>query len=542
MSISEKWLSAGVWMAVAVAYVFGLWVPVMNVDAAQYAAISAEMYRTGEYLQVKCRGFDYLDKPPLLFWLSALTFHVLGVSTATYKLFSLAAVALAVFSVWQLGRHLYDEATGRRAALLLATFQAFFLFANDVRTDTLLTGLVALAIWQLYRYGEHRKNIHLFLGSFAVGLAMLAKGPIGLVAPASAVGVHWLLKRQWNVLFRWQWALGAGIIFITLAPMLYGLHQQHGWHGVKFFLWTQSFGRITGENPWRNEAGFFYFWKELLWICLPWTLWVLASLLWQLAQLVRHRFAAEALREYVSLAGFFLPFLALSLSQYKLPHYVFVVLPMAALFSARGTLLLQAQTAAFRVMAFLQMLVLAGMLAVALLLNGEYFPVRHAAWWIPFCIMLAVAIMALWRKIFNPTRLFAAGALVAAAVNFMMNAQFYPQLLRYQSGIVIAGLLQERGWDTLTVAYMDYDDYSLEFYLGRSLPWYNRQTTDSLLAVGTPLVLIGRKAAADLMETGSRKPLSVDTIGHYHVSTLSMPFLRRETRQQVLENVYVVRY
>jgi 4-amino-4-deoxy-L-arabinose transferase-like glycosyltransferase len=47
----------------------GLFLDVMDVDAAQYASIALEMTQNGSWLQVMHRGTDYLDKPPLLFWL-----------------------------------------------------------------------------------------------------------------------------------------------------------------------------------------------------------------------------------------------------------------------------------------------------------------------------------------------------------------------------------------------------------------------------------------------------------------------------------------
>ncbi|MEO0008670.1 MAG: hypothetical protein RJA20_2866, partial [Bacteroidota bacterium] len=61
------WAGAGL-LFIAIA---GLFLDIMDVDAAQYASIALEMTQNGSWLQVMHRGADYLDKPPLLFWLSA---------------------------------------------------------------------------------------------------------------------------------------------------------------------------------------------------------------------------------------------------------------------------------------------------------------------------------------------------------------------------------------------------------------------------------------------------------------------------------------
>ena len=52
--------------AIALVYLTGAFVNVMDIDAAQYASMSREMLESGNFLQVKEHGQDYLDKPPLV--------------------------------------------------------------------------------------------------------------------------------------------------------------------------------------------------------------------------------------------------------------------------------------------------------------------------------------------------------------------------------------------------------------------------------------------------------------------------------------------
>lgn len=59
-----------------------LTIDIMEIDAAQYASISLEMSGSGSYLHVMQRGQDYLDKPPLLFWLSSLSISILEIQTS----------------------------------------------------------------------------------------------------------------------------------------------------------------------------------------------------------------------------------------------------------------------------------------------------------------------------------------------------------------------------------------------------------------------------------------------------------------------------
>jgi 4-amino-4-deoxy-L-arabinose transferase-like glycosyltransferase len=137
---------------VLVIYGHNLFIDIMIVDAAQYASIALEMYATNSYLAIFDLGVDYLDKPPLLFWISSLFFKAFGVHTLTYKLGSFFMLLLAVYSTYKFTLLYYTQSIAKNAALLLATCQAFFLMTNDVRTDGLLLSSVITAIWLLSNY------------------------------------------------------------------------------------------------------------------------------------------------------------------------------------------------------------------------------------------------------------------------------------------------------------------------------------------------------------------------------------------------------
>ena len=243
-------------------------VDVMDVDASQYAEISREMMTSGDYLHVYDRGRDYLDKPPFLFWVSALSMKVFGVNNFGYKLPSILFALWALYAAYRLARLLYDEKTGRMAALVLGCCQGMFLMTNDIRTDTILMSWTITAIWLIKEWDVRRKLQYLLLGSAAIAFGMMTKGPIALMVPVFCFASDWALKREWKKFFQPEYLLSIVVIAILLIPMCIGLYQQFDMHpekiidgktgtsGLRFFFWTQSFGRITGENTWDNGAPF----------------------------------------------------------------------------------------------------------------------------------------------------------------------------------------------------------------------------------------------------------------------------------------------
>ncbi len=204
-----------------VIYLLGAWkIDLMDFDATQYASISMQMYESGQYLEVQYRAMEYLDKPPLLFWLATLSFKLFGISHFAYRLPSILVMLLGLFSTYRLGKRLYNEHTGLYASLILASCQGILQVTHDVRTDTLLIGFVIFSIWQLYEFLNSRKWLNFVLGFAGIGFAMLAKGPVGLMVPVLALGSQFIYNRQWKEIFKPKWFLGLLIILFILSPMI----------------------------------------------------------------------------------------------------------------------------------------------------------------------------------------------------------------------------------------------------------------------------------------------------------------------------------
>ena len=84
-------------MCLLIIYFMNMLLDVMELDAAQYANISMEMSYNKSFLEVYFRGADYMDKPPLLFWLSSLSFILFGVGNFAYKLPSVIILLLGIY-------------------------------------------------------------------------------------------------------------------------------------------------------------------------------------------------------------------------------------------------------------------------------------------------------------------------------------------------------------------------------------------------------------------------------------------------------------
>jgi 4-amino-4-deoxy-L-arabinose transferase-like glycosyltransferase len=516
----------------------GLFIPIMEVDAAQYASISREMLERNSFLHITDNYKDYLDKPPLLFWISALSIKMLGVNSFAYKLPTFLIALAGVFALFKLTQLLYDNITARIASLFYLSSVAFILMVNDVRTDTILISFVIMAVWQLTAYIEKGKSKNLLWGFVAIAFAMMSKGPIGFVVPFMATLPHLALKGRWHRLFKWQWLMAPVIILLLLAPMLYGLYTQFDLHpekeayglqgpsGVKFFFWDQSFGRITGDNAWKNEATHFYFLHNIAWAFLPYTFLLLAALVYSVKN-----FTAK--KEYVSFFGFLLPFVALSFSHYKLPHYIYITVPFAAMLAAELL-----QSAAFQNNFFKKSaLIFQHFIGFVLLTGGVLllFIVFKAS--LPAMVILALIASGLVYgslkindKIISPS---IAGISVAALI---LNIHAYPSLLKYQSTSEVAFYINEEG--------IPKEKFYQHNTWGRALNYYTKRITpdfrENIMENQQEAYLYIRHEDLDYFEE-KYSTIVLRSFPHINVTRLSIGFINPATRNDFTQIRHLIK-
>lgn len=454
-------------------------VDIMDIDASQYAEMSREMANSGSYLRLYDRGADYLDKPPFLFWAGAASIKLFGVNNFAYKLPSILLGILALYATYRIARKYYGEQTGRIAALILGTSQGMFLMTNDVRCDLALMGWAATATWLWDDWLDRRKKYLLIGTAIAIAFGMMTKGPIGLLAPAFAVLGNRFWKRDWKAIFSPTYLILFFLIALALIPMSIGLYHQfdlhrekflnghYGQSGLRFFYWTQSFGRITGENDWNNGADISFQLVNMLWSFLPWIFVLLPAIFLHFRRLFQNHFVLKDIPESLSYSGFILCYLAVGMSKYQLPHYIFVAFPFAAIASAGLFYQLYEKNEFPKLRVFFEkaLPVIATLLFAGLfLILGVVFP-ASASWWIGAIVALCVFLFVCVRSgsAYRPVLIGAAAMLL---INVFLTHYFYYELMQYQIGNRIGRLMKaEKIPAKDVIAYRVHDPLpSLHFY------------------------------------------------------------------------------
>jgi 4-amino-4-deoxy-L-arabinose transferase-like glycosyltransferase len=528
-----------------VIYLIGAYtIDLLDNDATQYFTIAMNMYESGNYLDVSWRpDYDYLDKPPLLFWLSAFSFSIFGLNHFAYRLPSILIHILGIFSTYKLGKRLYNKQVGLFSSIIYAANFAVFVINHDVRTDTLLTGFVIFSIWQLYEYLVTKNKVSFILAFIGIGLGISAKGPLGLLIPILSIGPYLIYKRKWKDIFRPEWLLGLLIIFITLIPMIYSVYQQHGMGGIRFHFWDQSFGRITGNTKWEDTTGPLFFIHSFLWSFLPWTILALIAYVKKWIGAFK-AYGKNDHFEIITISGITLVFIAMSIAQYKLPHYVYVVFPLIAIITGDYiySTFKQLKWEGFGPFLSISQTILNSMLWVAAFAAFYLFPVKYFATYLITAIFFAVFVYMFFKKKDHTPRIFSTTLITIIGVAFVMNLQFYPGLNPYQSGAVAGRDIKEMKIAPNDILIYKSHKPAMDVYAEMIVPRvFNQHQLDSVLAIrNLGYVFTCQNNLVELAEYDLDTKI-IRSYDDFHTSTLSLPFLNPKIRAESLRKCYLLK-
>ena len=326
--------SALLWIlaAAAFAFFFGLGdLGFLGPDEPRYAEVAREMFTSGDYISTRLCGCLWFEKPALLYWMSAAGYHLFGVSEFAARLPSalsaLLTVALLYYAIYRSGFSRLAAA----ASLVLGTGGLFIAYAHVVAQDMILTSCMTAALLAAYcwtRADGRSRMICWVLIFFFSGLAMLAKGLVGIVlVVAIAAGYFLLIGRLRSV--RWHEYLIAPVTFVVVAGIWYvPVIMRHGWSFIEEFFIRHHFQRYTTNEFGHPQPVYFFLLVAIAGVA-PWTFFLIPAI----ARMRSLRPAADARDSLISLAWIWtaIPLLFFSFSESKLPGYILPVVPALAI-------------------------------------------------------------------------------------------------------------------------------------------------------------------------------------------------------------------
>jgi 4-amino-4-deoxy-L-arabinose transferase-like glycosyltransferase len=353
-------------------------------DETFFAQTAREMFERGDLVVPWFNQTLFAHKPPFMYWMMIGAYHVFGVTEFASRLPSAIFGIASVLLVWRLGRILYSPRVGFWAGIILTTSLNYVVIARAATCDAELVVFCTLPLYLFVRgtasrmcdeddtgtqivwtHDDSRRDPSwkTYIAVYAsMGMAVMVKGPIGVVLPTSVLGLFLLCRRpvpaNGNV---WRGILGRvttwfaprhvlqtiwnmrPLTAIALVALVAGpwftavAFQTHG-EFLNGFFGVHHFHRFT--SPMDNHPGppVYY----LLAICIgffPWSIFLSPCCIDLVRRMRRQeghsgpdrRRPADALLVAwcIVWVGFF------SLASTKFPHYVIPAYPALALLTAR---------------------------------------------------------------------------------------------------------------------------------------------------------------------------------------------------------------
>ncbi|MCB1158495.1 MAG: glycosyltransferase family 39 protein [Leptospiraceae bacterium] len=470
-------------------YLLTLPLDVMDIDSAQYAEITREMVERKDFIYLRDNGKQYLDKPIMTFWSIALSYLIFGIHNYAYRIPAILITFFSVFFLYKLSFLLYeDEKKARLSSILYLLSPGLFAMVIDPKTDVYL---VAFLIFTYYFYfsGLKKNKNYYYLMYLSMGLGFITKGPISAVIPAISIGGDILLRRDWKLLKEMK--LIGGIPILLFFPLLwsYFLYQEFSFYGPNFFLWIQSFGKITGQGlhaGGKMNPGFFI--SNFSWAFLPFILPFFMLLFLQLRASI-HRasgflsfpsYLLQTIRKnefprahFVIPFWLFLFFSLISLSTFQLPQYIFWVLPAASLYTAdRLVEFFKTETSIKQRLLFYPVLIVSVILIV--LIPIYTVDVNSLYYLIPILFILFLYLL---KDSFEWEIL--SVSLSTLALFIITTLYIYPLLLSYQPAKQVAAVIKEK-----EAGKKEFFAYGLSFSK-RSYAFYAERLRKSIFDIQT---------------------------------------------------------
>jgi 4-amino-4-deoxy-L-arabinose transferase-like glycosyltransferase len=328
-----SWL---VWL-VAVGFIFGGLgsFGILDNNEGLYAEIPREMLASHDWrlwVIPHLNGLPYMEKPPLLYWLTALSFALFGESEWSARLVpALSAFGCVVLLVW-FGKAVKRPLAGRVAAIMFASCVGVMAMSHVLMFDMLLTVLVTAALMHAWRYIAEGDVRHVRRAYAFLAFALLAKGLVALVLFGLVIAVFSVLNASSLAGFarsvtKWfePWALA---VFLAIAAP---------WHIVAsmiepifawFYFMNEHVLRFLGKRePHDYYAGaWWYYLPRMVIYLFPWSLLLLGMATRRAAQ---SGWQDAGLKRFLWTA-WLLPLLFFSISSAKANYYLIAVMPFAA--------------------------------------------------------------------------------------------------------------------------------------------------------------------------------------------------------------------
>ena len=223
-----------------------------------YAQTAKEMLAAGNYLSPQIYGNYWYDKPIFFYWELVAAFSMFGVTDFAARFFPALFAAAGLALTYAFARRIYDARTAFWSAIILGTGVLYSFLAKLILTDMSLFVFFGGTLAAFFIGYRERRQKYFYIAYACAGLAVLTKGPIGLLLPGLVILVFLLVERDLSALRRLCIPTGLLVFAAVCAPWEVYMYFAHGADFVNTFLGIHNVLRATVSEHAKWNVWYFY--------------------------------------------------------------------------------------------------------------------------------------------------------------------------------------------------------------------------------------------------------------------------------------------
>ncbi|MDD5155170.1 MAG: glycosyltransferase family 39 protein [Candidatus Omnitrophica bacterium] len=301
-----------------------------NPDEVFYAQTAKEMIQHNSWMTPYLFGSPQFEKPILLYWLLRSAFIISGISAFSARFFPAVFAALGVIAVYWLSLVGFRNAKKAFMSGLILMSCGFYIgMARTVFTDMIFSVLIVLSLASFFWGYTERKNkaAGILLSFIFSAMAVLAKGPLGLLIPLLSVTLFLLFRKDLRFFLSRYFLWGIFIFALISCPWYVLMIKLYGTSFINEFFYNDHLRRIIEAEHLGNDTWYFYPFSIFVSV-FPWSLYVLISLVY----LVRRTYPKNTPAIYHFLASWICAVLVIFQPAHsKLISYILPLVPALAI-------------------------------------------------------------------------------------------------------------------------------------------------------------------------------------------------------------------
>lgn len=288
---------------------------------ARYAEISKEMVDTGDWIHPQLMGIYHYHKPPMTYWITAVSYKIFGVTPFAVRFFLQISILLQIFLIYKIGIFIFSNTRSAfLSAMLYASFPVVIIGGRALTTDSYLATFVLLALYFWFGYLKNSKNTFLIGAFLALGLGFLTKGPVVWIVPVVLWVVYLFQKKKKPVISKAGF-FGIFLMLVSGFSWFVWLYIEDS-RFLDYFVFKHTIQRFATDTFSRSQPFWFYI-AVLIATAFPWFLILLGK--------TKEIFQSPKTRIAFLWAWVLIPVVFFSISQSKLILYILPVFSGLAL-------------------------------------------------------------------------------------------------------------------------------------------------------------------------------------------------------------------